>query len=363
MPKKHTRAAATGSGSPAPDEEIDDVEEPDPNNNLLKKGGKKKKKATSSGSAKAPKKQKKQKEPEPVEDDDDEGEEGVEEVADEPDEEQIAAEKAKQQEGMDEARVAVKAFRGVNRRYPTGAELVDEVEFDCTEAQGEAYVNAVKSINDAETNAKRKARFTGLVRLAKKSGMNATETSSVALAKGVDSIHPGVSMSDSLRLATWVPYTPAYPSFDEEEFKARLELKDASLPVSAARIIQANVDSAHKSLIFEAVALAMQQRASTRVRAVHMQHVLKKYADNMAFTSMYAAPGLVQWGKSKQKDGSGKAIANTPFIAPIEGGSDAKSKKKRVEAAKANAESYEKKVAEIDAAKAAKASKAKPVVA
>ena len=359
--KKSTRAAAERSGSPAPDVEIDEVEEPNPDNALLSKKGGKKKKASDSGSAKAPKKQKKQKEPEPVEEDDDEGEEGEEEVVDEMDEEQLAAEKAKQQEGMDEARVAVKAFRGVNRRYPTGAEFADEVEFECTEGQGEAYVKAVKSINDAETNSKRRARFTGLVRLAKKSGMNSVEGSSVALAKGTDSIHPNVSMSDALRLATWVPYTPAYPSFDEEEFNARLELKDASLPVSAARIIQANVDSAHKNLMFEAVALAMQQRGCTKVRAVHMQHVLKKYADNMAFTSMYAAPGLVHWGKSKQKDGNGKAVAGTPFIAPIaEGNSDGTAKKKRVSTANKNLESHKGKVAEIDAVKAAKS---KPVAA
>lgn len=301
MPSKK-KTAASGRASPGAEEPADGFdeaeameEEPEVQPAILAKskksgkGGKKSKKAAAAAEEEevaeaAPPRKKKKKAP--VEEEEvveEEEEEAVEEDGD---------------EAFAAAAGAIKEFRKETKKLPKKEELAEAMGIDADSAAG--FLKKYKSKQDGVTNARKAKRASGYNNLAMEVGMGAkggVDEEAPDLCQGRDSLMALISMPDCVRLSTFQPLSPELPSYTELEFKTRAELMGITLPESAAREVQANADAVFKQIVCEAVQLTMQQKHLQKVKASTLQSVIKKYSPRMMFTSMYAAPGLVAYGK------------------------------------------------------------------
>ena len=194
------------------------------------------------------------------------------------------------------ARAVVFKFKKANGVHPNADELADALGID--EEQAVDVVKQLKREAAKLGGERKRAKVRGYRKLAEEAGYaflpddDNGDLTTTLVDRGNDSLKSLVSMSDALRLSRFVPYTPNAPSFDAEEFKARLEIANISLPQGAAREVVANVDSVFKHIINEAVSTTVHQRGAQRVQPSVMVGVCRQYAERMLFKSVIATPGL-----------------------------------------------------------------------
>ena len=247
--------------------------------------------------AQPPKKKKGKKAPPPPPEDDDDDDQDKQQ--DEPDNDpapEIDPEVIEQ---------AFKQYRQLHRKLPPADELAEALECDVAVAAG--LIKKKKRAMEKTTNERRAAKVKGYYKGAVAAGYGDIKQSSVqerdfsmANARGTDSYKPLLSMSDVLRLATYVPPQPDQASYSPEEFKLRLELMDTTLPVDAARELLANADQVFRQIINRSTAVAMQQRSAHYVKPQHALAFLKPIAENMLFSSITAPAGLVAHAKGEE---------------------------------------------------------------
>ena len=199
---------------------------------------------------------------------------------------------------------AFKQHRKMYKKLPTALELATEIECDVTTAGG--LIKKKKRAIEKTTNERKSAKVKGYYRGAVAAGYGDLKHTlmdrpySMANAKGIDSLKPLLSMSDVLRLATYVPAQPKEASYDPEEFNERLGLMDTTLPVDAARELLGNADNLFKQVINRSTGVAMQVREAQYVKASHGLSWMKPFADHMMFSSLTAPAGLVAYAKSEK---------------------------------------------------------------
>lgn len=271
---KKKSAGKKRKAAPAAEEEDESPQQAQPPQPKKKKGGKK--------AAPPP-------EPEPGEEEEEQAEEGDEEDEPEIDPEVIA--------------MAFKQYRAEHRKLPTAEELAEALE--CDVAAAAILIKKKKRAIEKVTNERKAAKIKGYYKGAVAAGYgNIKDTLgdrlySMANAKGTDSLKPLLSMSDMLRLATFVPAQPTEPSYDPQEFEMRLDCMDTTLPVDAARELLANADAVFKQTINRSVAVAMQQRSAQMIKPSHGLAWMKPIAEKMMYSSINAPAGLVAHAKAE----------------------------------------------------------------
>lgn len=199
---------------------------------------------------------------------------------------------------------AFKQYRSMYKKLPTAIELGEALECDTAIAAG--LIKKKKAAILKTTNERRSAKVKGYYKGAVAAGYGDIKQTlmdrpySMANAKGIDSLKPLLSMSDVLRLATYVPAQPKEASYDPEEFEERLGLMDTTLPVDAARELLGNADNLFKQVINRSTGVAMQVREAQYVKASHGLSWMKPFADHMMFSSLTAPAGLVAYAKSEK---------------------------------------------------------------
>ncbi|MGZ0213723.1 MAG: hypothetical protein ACKVI4_14720 [Actinomycetales bacterium] len=266
----------------------------------------------------------------------------VDEEEPEPDEEE---EEPEQQDDDDDAEAPeidpelidqqIKAYRKEHKKLPPADVLAEALE--CDEAVAEGILKKKRRAMEKVTNERKAAKIKGYYKGAVSAGYgNIKDTLgasgsgyAMAVARGTDSLKPLLSMSDVLRLATFLPAQPAEASYSAEEFALRLGIADTTLPVDAARELLANADAIFKQTVNRSAAVAMQQRSAQMIKPSHAMSWMKPIAENMMFSSINAPEGLVEYAKSKE-------VGAIPAI-----GADAKRKKDNSKSAKTNASAFQ----------------------
>ena len=198
---------------------------------------------------------------------------------------------------LEQIQEAVKMFRGQYKRKPSATELAEALDLD--EATAKKALKAETQAADRLANAKAAARVRGYRKLSKLAGFAYTKDSVAVIDRGVDSLNSLLSMSDGLRLGTFMPSTPGAVTYDQEEFQSRAELMDTTLPEGAAREVVANADAVFKWAINEATKATMLQRGTQGIYPSTMIGVLKPFAPHMQFSSIEAPAGLVKYAKDE----------------------------------------------------------------
>ena len=382
MPSKKK---SIGERATSPVEELEEVDPADeqPESESVQKKKKKKSRGdvTEEAEATAPKKKqkkKKQADPEPVS---------------EAEEEEEEADGDAETTEIDWAVVDnwVKEFRSANRRLPNAAELGEAAGLN--DALAKKVQKKVKAKADALVNKKKAKKIRGYAQLAGEVGYGFTaevDKDGEALERigrvdaGVDMLRPLLSMSDALRLATYIPSTPDAVTIGQREFNDKLELQTTTCPQSVAREIIANADPMLRHIITAATKAQIAQ-GGTKINPSTVAAVIKGMVEHTAFPSMLTPAGLVKFsmdeapptrkefdqgdkGLEKFKKALGAfndkvAYADRGIAAVEQDGDNSKVKnriKVNTENAKVNGKAYAAKMKEMEDAKAAKK---KPVAA
>lgn len=192
---------------------------------------------------------------------------------------------------------AVKMFRSIHKRKPTAAELAEATEMD--EATARKALKAYDSHANRLSNQKATARVKGYRKLAKAAGYAYSSEIISCVDKGEDSLNSLLSMSDALRLATFMPSTPAAMTFYPDEFAARSELMGTTLPEGPAREVVANAECVFKHMMNEATKVSILSKGTQSIAPSTMIQVLKPFVERMQFSSIEAGPGLVKYAKDE----------------------------------------------------------------
>lgn len=294
----------------------------------------------------------------------------------------VSKQQGDEQVGQEEEMVVAKKVTGKKRSKAKEDEVAQEEEdggYKEHEGQGEEEADGDQDEEENHDKIKRDrkgAKRTGYRSLAEQCGYDPKGESFKA-----DIQASAMTVLDVKRLVSYVPGTPDKPSFSAEELERRMELYGESVPLGAARQALCHIEHAARHLIDQAVDITIAKGVQTISPTVMMQ-VLKPYRNSMEFSSIVAPVGLVRHAKStpaqfrKEHDARGKATlvpSKETIIHPYEPNTDDKLRKddvvaeykevdKKIKAAETKVtkkclEHYNKRVAEVEAKKAAKMAK------
>lgn len=171
-------------------------------------------------------------------------------------------------------------------------EIEDERLAEQEDDDDEEQTN-VKSVTSIR-NARKKARNSGYRKLALAVGAGVGKKSS-----SKDMVKYAISASDLARLATWAPET-GEGLVSENQLKAQLELKFASLPSGAAAVLHANVEALARNVMNDVVE-RVKDGTSNTVTAAHMRSALRKMANVLEFDQFQLPAGVVEHARMTEK--------------------------------------------------------------
>lgn len=182
--------------------------------------------------------------------------------------------------------------------------------------------------------AKQRQRATarGYYKIAKQAGYApADEAQTLAEASSLDIMQPLISEAELMRMLQYTTRDNMVPSYNTDEFKARLGVQDARLTSGAQRALRARCELRMRGIYNGIVVLAIGTEGRQRVLPHHVHHVAGADQALLGLTSVDPPPGLVVQAKTKMAL-SGKQ----PTVLPTMEGDKKRKKESRV-AAEANA--------------------------
>lgn len=296
MPKSSKKGERATSPPPGELEEVDPADDAPEVEPLPKKKKKKTREdVTEAAEAEAPKKKRSKKKHVPTPEEEEQQEEDAAQAED------------GETEEIDMAAVGtwVDEFRSENRRLPNVAELAEATGFD--DAVAKKVHKKIAAAAAVLVNKKKAKKIRGYTDLATQAGYGflADEAKDgealprvARVDRGVDMLHPLVSMSDTLRLATFAPLTPDAVSINQAEFKDHLELVKTTFAQSVGREITANVDPMFRAIV-TAATKAQLAAGGSKINPSTVHAILKPMVDHLAFPSVLAPPGLVKFSKDE----------------------------------------------------------------
>lgn len=180
----------------------------------------------------------------------------------------------------------------------------------------------------------------GYRKLAEECGYR-TNAKTVA-ASGFDVMRPVLSVNNIKNMAQSMPSTPGEPSYNANEFAARLDLMDEPLTAAAARETQAFIEPVFRQLVQLAVKEAVVKNGVSRVKPSHVKAALAPHAEALALTGIAVPTGLVAYAKTH-------GCEKRTYLPCGQG--DKKKKRKWNTDAKKNATAFEAKLEQIDSRK------------
>jgi len=165
----------------------------------------------------------------------------------------------------------------------------EQEEEECEEAaDDETDEKRVRRVKAQRRNNRKNARQVGYRKWAKAAGLKTGSTASF----GNDMSASVFTIADVTRMASWCPQT-ADTGIELQEFKKALEMRDASLPQSAAIVLQTNVESFARKVVADVVMRSFEAQGPATVTAANVRSVLRPF--NAVLRSEFSTPfGLVR---------------------------------------------------------------------
>ena len=191
--------------------------------------------------------------------------------------------------GAPAAGVAKPTPGGISKSKPKKKQPVvaEEEAAETTETTGEP-----RAVNEAKR--RKKAKLVGLRKLAEEAGYLTRSAGDPVSATGYDATCCLLTISDTKRLTRFTPTSPGSVSFDEAEYKKRVELEQmGGFSTEAMRESQVRLDYALKQILNRAAVRCGETNAKT-ITATTVQSVLRPYMGKTMYTAIVPPLGLVR---------------------------------------------------------------------
>ena len=156
---------------------------------------------------------------------------------------------------------------------------------------GEDDEASAKRQRAAARNKRERRRNVGFRQLAADAGF--TKSGGIIAASGIDIGDSAITVADAVRLFKFSPQVVGAGSFEKDEVLERMKLSQTSITPSVARVGAAHFESVSRTVMNEAVLRALES-GRTRIDASTMYSVLRKYGEQLGFSSTLPSIGLVR---------------------------------------------------------------------
>ncbi len=181
-------------------------------------------------------------------------------------------------------RKSITKRRPFMRTYPTEKQTEEEKEEKKIIDKGEA-----KGISLMKSNAK----LTGYRKLARAAGFTTGTDANPTMSSGVDVFKEILLVRDVKKLIKFFPQNLDNMSYSAAELEDRYAVSTESFPGSALREAQARTTNLMRLIINESVLRAMES-GKNRVDAATVNAVVRNFARNMRFTAATPPPGVLE---------------------------------------------------------------------